>query len=338
LQMMAVRIILFQYAEYIQLLTISEVEVNQMQEATSQVHAVKVTVGMCVKNNEATVKEAIDSVVNQDFPHESMELIIVDGNSQDRTLKILMESLRNTELDTKIFSESSGLGMARQIVVNKASGDYIIWVDGDMILSKTYVRRQVAFMDDHPEVGVASGKYNIHSGQGIVADLENIVFAVDSVYGGKVASKFGYLPGTEGAIFRVKAIRQIGGFDTRMNGAAEDTDIAYRMKYGGWENAITEEMFTEFTRESWIELWNQYAWYGRGGHFIFHKNPEVISLWKMTPMAGFLAGVLRCPQAYLLEHKKAVFLLPFHYTYKRLAWFFGFLRAHLDGYGHSKPS
>ena len=48
----------------------------------------KVTVGMCVKNCAATIKEAIESVLNQDFPHELMELIIVDGNSEDETLSI----------------------------------------------------------------------------------------------------------------------------------------------------------------------------------------------------------------------------------------------------------
>jgi hypothetical protein len=32
-----------------------------------------------------------------------------------------------------------------------------------------------------------------------------------------------YLPGTEGSIYRVKATREIGGFDTRIDGAAEDT-------------------------------------------------------------------------------------------------------------------
>jgi glycosyltransferase involved in cell wall biosynthesis len=297
---------------------------------------VKVTVGMCVKNSEGTVRLAIDSVINQDFPHSSIELIIVDGNSSDKTLDILKESLRDTDLKVQILTENSGLGQARQMVADNASGDYIVWVDADMILPKSYILKQVTFMDGHPRAGIAAGKYAVYVGQGIVPDLENVVYAVDSVYGEKSASKIGYLPGTEGSIFRVKAIHQVGGFDLHMNGAAEDTEIAYRIRRHGWEISLTNEKFVESTRGSWSSLWAQYFWWGRGGHFVFHKDRNAISLWKMTPIGGFFAGILRTPKAYLLIHKKYIFLLPFHYTYKRIAWLFGFVSAHKEGYGHFK--
>jgi len=43
------------------------------------------TIGVCVRNCEATIKEVINSIINQDFPHELMEVIIVDDGSEDRT-------------------------------------------------------------------------------------------------------------------------------------------------------------------------------------------------------------------------------------------------------------
>jgi glycosyltransferase involved in cell wall biosynthesis len=304
-----------------------------MEQPNLHGNAVKVTVGMCIKNSEGLVKKAVGSLLVQDFPHQLMELVIVDGNSKDRTLEILKESLTKTDIRVRIFSEKSGLGMARQMVVDMANGDYIVWVDADMILPRSYIFRLVTFMDGNPAIGIAGGRYAARIGQGVAADLENIVYAVDSLDGER-GSKFGYLPGTEGSIFRVAAIRQIGGFDVRMNGAAEDTEIAFRMNQSGWGIVRLEEMFAESTRPSWSSLWDQYVWYGRGGHFIFHKNSNAINLWKMTPTAGFLAGSLRSPKAYLLTHRAIVFLLPLHYAFKRVAWYFGFVRAHFDGYGH----
>ena len=221
------------------------------------------------------------------------------------------------------------------MVVQQANGKYIVWLDADMTLSQNYLQNQVAFMEQNPEVAIAGGKYNLNIGHGLAADLENIVYAVDSVYGprGKV-SKFGYLPGAEGSIYRVKAVRQVGGFDTSIDGAAEDTEMAYRVRANGWKLATTEEKFTESTRTSWRSLWKQYFWYGRGAHFIFHKNPNSLNLIQMSPIAGFIAGFLRSPGAYLLTHNSSFFFLPIHYTYKRIAWFFGFLNAHMEGYGH----
>lgn len=297
-------------------------------------NSVVVTIGFCIKNVEKTVKSALDSLLEQDFPHSRMEIIVVEGLSTDGTLQIVEEGLGNGAFSHRFFRENSGLGTARQIVVDCARGKYIVWVDGDMILPRNYVRDQVDFMEASPCVGIAGAKYNVYLGHGLAADLENIVYAADSMNGEKGASKFGYLPGTEGAIYRVRAIRQIGGFDASMNGAAEDTEVAYRMKARGWKLAVNKVAFTESTRQSWASLWLQYKWYGRGGHFIFHKNKNMITLWKMTPLAGFLAGLLRVPGAYRLAHQRRFLLLPIHYTFKRIAWFVGFLNAHFEGYGH----
>ncbi len=295
----------------------------------------KVTVGLCVKNGAPIIKKAVDSLCSQTYPAHQVELIVVDGNSKDGTLQIIKRNLKADFGKIQIYQESSGLGIARQMVVQKANGKYIVWLDADMTLAADYLENQVAYMEEHPEVGIAGGKYNVHIGHGLAADLENIVYAVDSVYGQRGnASKFGYLPGAEGAIYRVEAVREVGGFDTRINGAAEDTEMAYRVRAKGWQLAATKEKFTESTRANWQSLWSQYVWYGRGGHFIFHKDPSSLNLLQMSPMAGFLAGILRSPGAYLLTHKKSFLLLPVHYTYKRLAWLFGFCSAHVRGYGH----
>lgn len=305
----------------------------EVAPVTSQ--TLMVTVGMCVKNGSETIKTAVQSLCCQTFPPKATELIIVDGNSRDCTLQIIKNNLTVDFGNIQIYQENSGLGIARQMVVQRASGKYIVWLDADMSLATDYLQNQVQFMEQHPEVGIAGGRYGVHIGHGLAADLENIVYAVDSVFEQRAkASKFGYLPGAEGAIYRVAAVRAVGGFDTSINGAAEDTEMAYRVRANGWQLATTQEKFTESTRASWQSLWNQYVWYGRGGHYIFHKDPASLSLIKMSPLGGFLAGILRSPGAYLLTHNKSFFLLPVHYTYKRLAWFCGFCDAHLNGYGH----
>jgi len=51
-----------------------------------------------VKNCETLIGNAIASVVAQDFPHGLMELIVVDGYSEDKTLAIIKESLDKTDL------------------------------------------------------------------------------------------------------------------------------------------------------------------------------------------------------------------------------------------------
>jgi glycosyltransferase involved in cell wall biosynthesis len=293
---------------------------------------VKVTVGMCIKNCEMTVKEAVKSILSQDFPHNLMELIIVDGYSQDRTLSIIKNSIKKTDIRTEIFCENEGLGYARQIVVDNANGRFIVWVDGDMILLKDFVRRQVEFMERNLKVGIGRARYGIWLESGPVAYLENIPFVVESLRHKKNVPLG--ICGTEGAIYKVDAIRQVGGFDTNIKGAGEDTDLSRRILAAGWAAQVTNATFYELCKESWKGIWNQYCWWGYGGHYTFHKTKNLEMPIKMSPLGGVLAGIFRFPFAYKLTGRKLVFLLPFHYAFKRLAFCYGFTKAHIDGYGH----
>lgn len=292
----------------------------------------KVTIGLCVKNAEATIAYAMKGIMNQDFPRELMELIVVDGYSKDNTLKII-ERILNGTISSRTIFENKGLGVARQIVVDNASGEYIVWVDGDIVLAKNHVSKQVEFMDNHPNVGIGRSRYGIWPESGPVAFLENIPFVVES-------SKFeGNVPvticGAEGSIHRVRAIRQVGGFDIGIKGAAEDIDLASRILAAGWPAHTTDAFFYELCRDSWRDLWKEYTWWGRGGHYAFHKKAQASMLFQMSPIGGALSGILRLPLAYKLSGRKLLLLLPFHYAFKRLAFCFGFTQAHLEDYGHA---
>ena len=291
---------------------------------------VKVTIGLCVKDCEATIREAIDSTLIQDYSHELMELIIVGGHSRDKTLSIIEKRVSKADIRYRFFRENKGLGKARQIVVDNAGGDYIIWVDGDMILAKDHVRRQVGFMEAHLDVGIAGGKFVMWPKANLVATLENIEWVVQNYECGQKTASEPLRNYCGGSIYRVKAIRQVGGFDDRIKGSGEDLDAEYRMTDAGWLLYFTTDAkFHDRRKETWRDLWNENFWYGYGGHYILHKNR------KGVPASAFIAWLQRSFVAYKLTHRKVAFLLPFQYVFKKIAWSFGFAKGHLEGYGHA---
>jgi len=294
----------------------------------------KVTIGVCIKNSEATIRETIESLLNQDFPHELMEFIIVDGNSKDKTLHILMDRLKNTDIQTRIFSENDGLGWARQIVVENAKGDYIVWVDGDMVLSKDFIRKQVEFMEQNPKVGIAKGRLPLKSLKNTLATLEMFSRAAKVIMKNKSKDTHSKALGTSGSIYRTQAIRQAGGFDKDLKFYCEDWDAEIKIRAAGWLLRTIGVEYLDYERYglTWKTLWRKYWLRGYYTHYFLHKRSGLIKHYRMIPPATFLGGLLLAHKLFKLTQKKMVFLLPLQYLFKSIAWYIGFIKSHLRSY------
>ena len=295
----------------------------------------KVTIGVCVRNSFTTLHEAIESIICQDFPHELMELIFVDDGSEDNTLSIIKEYVSRIDIPAKVFHTSwKGLGHARNIVATNAEGDFILWVDGDMVLSRDFVRKLVEFIEQHPKVGIAKGKQSLEPGGNMLATLESYSRAASRMVdyqSGKARSK---ALGTGGSIYRIEVIRQAGGFDENLRGYGEDSDIEIRVRKTGWSLATTDAKFLDYERHAltWKSLWSRYWRRGYFTHYFLHKNRGLLKHYRMLPPMAFLTGFLHTSTLFKLTREKKVFLLPFQYVFKMSAWYFGFTRSHLNSY------
>ena len=295
----------------------------------------KVTIGICVRNSAATLREAIESIICQDYPHELLKVIFVDDGSDDNTLSIIQEYVSIIDIPAKVYHTSwKGLGHARNIVATNAEGDFILWVDGDMVLSRDFVRKLVEFMEQHPKVGIAKGKQALEPGGNLLATLEAYSRAAGRMVDYQSEKARSKALGTGGSIYRIEAIRQAGGFDENLRGYGEDWDIEMKAKAAGWSLLTTNAKFLDYERHglTWKSLWSRYLLRGYYTHYFLHKNRGLIKHYRMFPPTAFLSGLLHAHSLFKLTHRKVVFLLPFQCVFKMTAWYFGFIRSHLDSY------
>lgn len=294
-----------------------------------------ITVGMCVRNCESTLSEAIESVMAQDFPHRSMEIIIIDDGSSDSTPLLIENYVNKTSMRVKVFHHQwRGLGHSRNVVAKNAEGKYILWVDGDMVLARDYVERLFDYMEKHDEVAVAKGKQALEPGANLLATLEGFSRAASRMvdYGSpKTRSK---ALGTGGAMYRIEAIEQAGWFDEKLKGYGEDSDIEIRIRAAGWKLAVINTRFLDYERHAltWKSLWNRYWLRGYYTHYFLHKNEGLLKHYKMLPPAAFMTGLLQANTLFRSTRMNVVFLLPFQYLFKMTGWNIGFMESHLKSY------
>jgi glycosyltransferase involved in cell wall biosynthesis len=103
-----------------------------------------VSVIMPVRNEAAFIDRSVGSVLSQDYPDEHMEILLVDGLSDDGTRQIIsgFQQQRNNIkiLDNLGKIVATGLNTA----LCQARGEIIIRVDGHCEIAPDYLRRCVA--------------------------------------------------------------------------------------------------------------------------------------------------------------------------------------------------
>ena len=98
----------------------------------------KITIGLVIRYG-TDIEETLHGIMNQDYPHEDMEIVIVIGGTKKGIPKF--NQYLESKLDVKsrvYYDDGMGLGAARQIVVDNALGDFILWLDGDVILANDF--------------------------------------------------------------------------------------------------------------------------------------------------------------------------------------------------------
>jgi glycosyltransferase involved in cell wall biosynthesis len=292
----------------------------------------KVTLGLCIKNNSKTLVKTIDSIVNQDYPREKFELIVVNGLSRDKSVEIVHNRLSMKDTDNLNWSlwndEGRGLAYARQMVVDKSSAPYILWVDGDHILPPEFVSKQVAFMEVHPDVGAAEAITLPAESLGWVGRLEGLTW---KLYSQRRVGIDLESVGSAGGIYRRKAIVDVKGYDLNIKKAGEDGDLTRRMRVAGWKLRINPwAYYYHICRDSIYELMSEYYWWGYGAHYVGHKHHGSVNPGRflLAPFSGIKHGI----RAFIITRDSVCFFIPIHYTLKRIGWLLGYFNAHLDGY------
>jgi glycosyltransferase involved in cell wall biosynthesis len=166
--------------------------------------SIKLSVIIPCYNSEATLEATLESVMDQVF--DAWEIIIVNDGSNDNTEDI---ALRWTFLDKRIkyFSKSNeGLGKARNYGVERAIGIYILPLDSDNLVEKSFVKDAVKIFESNTNVGVVHGHAEYFGERNGLWEVEEYNF--------KKILVGNYIDAC--AIYRKKLWVKVGGYDENM--------------------------------------------------------------------------------------------------------------------------
>lgn len=183
---------------------------------------IKVSIITSCYNREATIRDAIQSVLSQDYPH--IEYIVVDGASQDNSLSIIGEY--KDKIATIISEPDRGMYEAINKGVRAATGDIIGLVHSDDFLYSTSTISNIVNF-------IVSQQADIIYGNGLFVEHDDTSKVVRNWISGthtNIKMRRGWLPLHPTVYMRKDCLGQWGLYDESYKIAA-DSDLLVRYMY-----------------------------------------------------------------------------------------------------------
>ena len=173
-------------------------------------------VSVCIPtyNNAEYIKETIECVLKQTY--NNIELIVVDDQSKDDTVAVI-KSIEDDRLKLYINEENLGMSGNWNRCMELCTGEYIKLICADDLIHETLIEKEVAAMEQHPEVllvesdtqfvdknGKAKGFYKRYRKSGVVEgrEISKVCVRTRDQFGAPLAN-----------LIRRSAYEQCGGFD-----------------------------------------------------------------------------------------------------------------------------
>ncbi len=173
-------------------------------------------------NSENTVKETIESVLNQTWT--DWEIILVNDGSQDSTLEIV-NNINDNRL--KIFTYSNGgANASRNRGLSHASGEFVSFLDADDLWTPDKLESQFKALQENPEAAVAYSWTNSIDETGNFLRRGSYITANGDIYTKLLLIDF--IESGSNPLIRRAALANVGDFDESL-AAAQDWDMWLRL-------------------------------------------------------------------------------------------------------------
>lgn len=253
-----------------------------------------VTVAVVCYNEEENIVACLESLLNQSFPSQKYEILIVDNGSTDQTQDLVKPYLKGSKGIRWMINWEKGIASSRNMAVAEAKGTLLAFTDADCVVRPDWLEKLVSGFEKYqaqdPRVAAVGGG-NYPPGRSKFSRALSLVL---NTYLGSRGStqarrylknrRVPHLSCSNVLFFKSK-IKEIGGFDETLGSIIEDEDLTYRLSRKGYcfyylaRTAVAHNLAKSF--KDWAK---KMFVYGKGRTWFLARHPEKWSLLFLSPI------------------------------------------------------
>lgn len=265
-----------------------------------------VSVIIVVRNESINIARVIGQVLHQDYPTSAIEIIVLDGDSDDDTVSVVEALAAKHSCIRLVTLKERGRSQALNQGIKIARGEIILRIDARTSVDENYVSRCVDALsktgaDNVGGVQVPLWNTNVQHAFGLALSHP---FGVGNAQF-RLGKTSGFVDSVYLGCFRKDVFERVGLFDETASVISEDSDMNQRIRDAGGKVYLDKDIKAYYyPRETYRDMWNLYFRYGgaRAGNFIKHKSftswrqlvPPlfVLSLFSSALVAVFLPKMI----------------------------------------------
>jgi len=230
-----------------------------------------ISIVIACRNEEKNIEKCLDSLIQQNYPKENLEIIIADGASTDNTKEIIKKiQISNPLVRIKLLDNHKKISsFGFNLGIKQAKGEIIVIFGAHSFADKNFIAKSVEYLEKIKAdcVGGPIETINESSSGKIISLILSSLFGV----GGsrfRTSKKGGYVDTVAYGAYKKEVFDKIGLFNERL---VRNYDIEFntRLIKSGGKIFMTPEIksyyrcpdsFIKLARQSFSNgLWNIYT-------------------------------------------------------------------------------
>ena len=250
-----------------------------------------ITLGVIAWNEEEFLPGLLNDVMAQTYPHDRMEVVLVDGGSTDATRELMQEfANRNADIFLRVVVRDNPKRTQPcgwNIVLEHAAGDVIFRVDAHASIPPDFVAKN---MDNIAGGEMVAGGQRLNLMDDSTA-WNHTLNAVETSPFGSGAARYRrsgekeYVKSMFHAAYRKEVFEMVGGFDERLI-RTEDNELHYRIRSAGYKLLYDPDVVSyQYTRSNLKKMLQQKYANGYWVGLTVGVCPKCLSLHHFVPFA-----------------------------------------------------
>ena len=233
---------------------------------------IEVSVIIPCRNEEKFIAKCLESIISQDFPKENLEVLIIDGMSEDKTREIIKTfNIRHSTFNIQLIDNHKKFTpQGLNIGIKAAKGEIIIRMDAHAGYEEDYISKCVRCLKEY-EADNVGGIIKTLASQDTI-EARAIAIILSSSLGAASSFRLGADKPKEvdtvfGGCYKREVFDKVGFFDERMQ-RSQDIEFNKRLKKAGGKIILTPDIVAThypqstllgFTRHNFIDgFWVTY--------------------------------------------------------------------------------